>query len=69
MGDGLFGHQTLLLPITLQDTHLTFQISVTASTLSCAHAGSSTTEAPGAILTDFHPSKRARRLAHAVNVS
>jgi hypothetical protein len=36
------------------------------STLSCAHAGSSTTEALGAILIDSRPSKRARRLAHAV---
>jgi hypothetical protein len=42
------------------------QISVLASTLSCANAGSSTTEALGAILTDSQPSKRARRLAHAV---
>jgi hypothetical protein len=37
-----------------------------ASTLSCAHAGSSTTEALGAIPTDSQPLKHARRLAHAV---
>jgi hypothetical protein len=37
-----------------------------ASMLSCAHAGSSTTVALGAILTDSLPSKRARRTALAV---
>jgi hypothetical protein len=37
-----------------------------ASTLSCAHAGSSTTEALEAMLTDSQPSKRARRTALAV---
>jgi hypothetical protein len=50
----------------LLDANLMVLISVMASMLSCANAGSSTTEALGAILTDSQPSKHARRLAHAV---